>query len=383
VRQLASIQIISNIEAHPNADRLEIATILGWKVCVGKGEYQIGDKTVYIEADAMVPRSNSAFANLFKGLEPDAEFAKIRTARIRGFVSYGICYKIGQVFSESASSILELAPIGMDVSSSLGIVKYEMPENLSDPYIAADFPSWMCPKSDETRVQVLQELLVKYQGIPFAGTIKLDGESTSLGKVELTTGIKSFKMACRERLLYTEEEFREVHPDKDNEMTSFERALRSVDAFSRLNNWCLLNGRRLTLQGETIGPGIQKNKYGLKDYTIRFFNVYDIDACRYLPYVEKKRILGEMGLPMVPVFVEGFMLPATVGELLSMLTSDKPYETVSGRDAETLPKAMDEGVVFTPMDEEFQEFGIEGRLLHYGRVSFKVINPCFSVKYGD
>ena len=36
----------------------------------------------------------------------------------------------------------------------------------------------------------------------------------------------------------------------------------------------------LALQAEVIGPGIQKNKYGLSSVTLRVFNVLNLDAYR-------------------------------------------------------------------------------------------------------
>ena len=37
-RKLASIQEIKDINPIPNADAIEVATILGWKVVIKKGE---------------------------------------------------------------------------------------------------------------------------------------------------------------------------------------------------------------------------------------------------------------------------------------------------------------------------------------------------------
>ena len=37
-RKLASVQIIISIEPHLNADKLELATILGWQVVINKQE---------------------------------------------------------------------------------------------------------------------------------------------------------------------------------------------------------------------------------------------------------------------------------------------------------------------------------------------------------
>jgi len=44
-RSLAHIETISKIEPIPNYDRVELATVLGWKVIISKADQlQVGDK---------------------------------------------------------------------------------------------------------------------------------------------------------------------------------------------------------------------------------------------------------------------------------------------------------------------------------------------------
>ena len=46
---------IIDVEEHPNADRLEIATVKGWKTIVPINSYNIGDKVVYFPIDSLLP----------------------------------------------------------------------------------------------------------------------------------------------------------------------------------------------------------------------------------------------------------------------------------------------------------------------------------------
>ena len=43
-----------------------------------------------------------------------------------------------------------------------------------------------------------------------------------------------------------------------------------------------------------IGPGIQKNKYGLKAVTLRVFNVLNVDAYRLLDHAAMLAVLAEL-----------------------------------------------------------------------------------------
>lgn len=54
-RKLASIQEIKDIQPIKGADRIEVATIMGWNVVVQKGQFNVGDKCVYVEIDSVLP----------------------------------------------------------------------------------------------------------------------------------------------------------------------------------------------------------------------------------------------------------------------------------------------------------------------------------------
>jgi len=166
MRKLASIQRIKAIEPIPNADAIVKATVLGWQVVVKKDEFTVGDFCVYAEIDSVFPE------------KPEFEFLRnkhfrIRTVKMRGQISQGICFPL--------SILPQDIPIGegYDVTEALGIVKYEppIPSDLVG-VVKGMFPSFI-PKTDETRVQVLQELLDEHQGKACYVTEKVDGTSAT------------------------------------------------------------------------------------------------------------------------------------------------------------------------------------------------------------
>ena len=53
-RKLAHIEYITDIQPIPKADLIAVATVLGWKVVVKKGEFKVGDKVVYVEVDSIM-----------------------------------------------------------------------------------------------------------------------------------------------------------------------------------------------------------------------------------------------------------------------------------------------------------------------------------------
>lgn len=130
MRKLASLQIVSVAEPIPNADAIERLRILGWWVVAKKGEFQPGDRVVCCEIDSLLPeRAEFEFlrANCFKPAQMDngaivqrAGF-RIKTVKLRGQVSQGIC------FSPSILPAGTVAEIGDDVTGTLDIIKYEPP----------------------------------------------------------------------------------------------------------------------------------------------------------------------------------------------------------------------------------------------------------------
>ena len=70
-RSLAHVEIITNIQPIPDAQKIEVATVLGWECVIKKGEFKIGEKIIYVEVDSVLPDV------------PEFEFLRDRKFRIR------------------------------------------------------------------------------------------------------------------------------------------------------------------------------------------------------------------------------------------------------------------------------------------------------------
>lgn len=124
-------------------------------------------------------------------------------------------------------------------------------------------------------------------------------------------------------------------------------------------------GFDLAVQAEVIGPGIQKNKYELKEVTLRVFNVLDVQGYRLLDHTVMLEVIAKLGLESVPQ-LGTIALNHSVDELVAFSEGTSVLN----------PKAQREGVVLRPLVEEFdQDVG--------GRLSFKAINPKFLLKYDE
>lgn len=338
MRKLASVQKILALEAIENADAIEKATVLGWQLVVKKGDFKVGDLCVYMEVDSMLPD------------KPEYEFLKprgmrIRTIRLRGQVSQGICFPVS-ILSDDAK-INE----GMDVTEFLGVTKYEppIPACLSG-VMKGKFPSFI-PKTDETRVQVLQKVLDKYAGEFCYVTEKLDGSSA-------TYYLNNGEFGCCSRNL-------DLLEDNEN---SFWKIARQMDIENKLRAL----GKNYAIQGELIGEGIQDNKYRLKGQTVRFFNVFDIDKFEYLPFSKFINFFESLSLPIVPVLQSQYILSNNIEELVakSVIKSHLKSDTWA------------EGIVIRPLTEKIDML-LSNENFNNGRVTFKVVNPEFLLKHGE
>jgi RNA ligase (TIGR02306 family) len=178
MRKLASIREISQLLPIENADKIELAIIDGWKVVVSKG-LNVGDRIVYCEIDSFLPiKPEFEFLrkSCYKKLADGTEGFRLKTIKLRGQISQGLCIPLNQL-----PQIADKA-IGNDVSDILGIIKYEPPIPAQLQSICkGNFPSFL-KKTDEERVQNLGKEYKEYltSNKQFYASVKLDGSSATV-----------------------------------------------------------------------------------------------------------------------------------------------------------------------------------------------------------
>lgn len=145
---------------------------------------------------------------------------------------------------------------------------------------------------------------------------------------------------------------------KDSEGSAYWQVARMYDLEKKMRD----TGRNLAVQGELCGPGVQKNKLGLKSLDFFVFDIYDIDEEKYLPYPKQLQLITLWELKRVPVVEYGLGFPYNQEQLL---------EKAKGRYAGT--QNHREGIVVRAMHGDFSE-----KLR--GRISFKVLNNEFLLK---
>lgn len=366
-RKLATIARIDEIHPIKDADNLERAIIRGWNVVVKKGEFHEGDLCVYCEIDSLMPD------------RPEFEFLKprgyrIKTIKLRGQVSQGIAFPISILknvgtiepwpsFKPGVPPLLMHPPVmdeetgklkgtgftkiveGEDVTEILGVTKYDPPLPACLGGTAKGrFPSHSI-KTDEERIQNLKENYEEFKQHIWVATEKLDGSSATYSIVNDVFEVSSRSLNLKE--------------DSKNSFWAVAKALK-IEYKMRLY-MAAHNLKGLTLQGELIGEGIQKNKYRLKGQTVRFFRAFDPIKYEYFSYYDFMFMMDEIGLTSVPIIDDEFTLPNKFEDLI--LYAD-------GQSA--LRETAREGVVFVARDY---------RSDYHNRLSFKVISNKFILKH--
>ena len=155
-RKLASVRKISDLSPIEGADKIEVATIDGWKVVVAKDVgHKVGDLVIYCEIDSFLPiKPEFEFLrkSSYKKMVDGREGFRLKTIKLRGQVSQGLILPLSLI--EYTNVNFE---IGMDVTLMLGINKYDppIPAELAGK-VKGLFPSFI-PKTDEERVQNLSK----------------------------------------------------------------------------------------------------------------------------------------------------------------------------------------------------------------------------------
>ena len=356
-RKLASVQVIKDLKPIKGRDRIELATVEGWEVIVGKGDFKVGDLCVYIEIDSVLPD------------RPEFEQARKRSNRIRtmkmaGVYSQGIIYPLTILPNMIDNHTVSYNQYheGDDVTAILGITKYdeyagEEPVKVSRKLKYNWFQKiWykifgfsqrkkggftsLVSKTDEIRIQNIPEALNNKE--PVVVTEKVDGCSMT-ATIEHTFLGDKFNLYSRN-----------LRIDKDN--SHYWKAAIGYDLEGRMELMLEENGGKwLAIQGEVAGPAIQGNPYKLKDIDFYIFNIID-EAGRWS--TEKMaEWCYRYGLNPVPVLDTNYILPDTVDGMLQYATNRSLIN----------PDVLREGVVVRSKD---------------GKQSFKAVSPEYLIKHG-
>jgi len=350
MRKLVSIQKIKEIIPIEGADRIELARVEGWQCVVNKGQFKEGDVAVYFEIDSFLPiKPQYEFLRhtSFKKSELLGEGFRLKTQTFRGAISQGLLLPLSEL-SELKGKTFH---IGDDVTELLGVKEYVVPEMATGSGTAiGDRPSFI-PKSDETRIQVLGEAVIKeFHGREYYISSKMDGSSHSIG------------IGADGVFHVTGHNFEH----KDDGKSSFYELVKKRGLEEKLRKYKDNNHiQEISVSGEFCGPGIQSNRIGLIKPEWYIFTV-KVDGKRY-GLREMQEAAEALDNPTVPIEEVG-------------MNFDEKYPTVEAvlarADGNYTTGRRKEGIVIRPTEPVHSD-------VLSGPLSMKAVSNKYLLKQKD
>lgn len=360
MRKLATIRVIQEIKPIAGRDRVEMAVVDGWTCMVSKVDgFKAGDKCIFCEPDSVFPPTEE-WAFLCK------YHHRIKTQKFKdGNGAY--FYSQGLVLPLTKLENIVNREIGEDVTKELCITQWEdtMDNEVTKEVTSRKYPKWLMrwkwfrklvtkkkilkgfptfiSKTDEERVQNCYPLS-QTENL-WVATEKVDGQSGTF----LIMKSKSMFGNKYEYHVYSRN-YENNDPNSSYNIVfkkyNLKEALRKL--IEKLDcDW-------VAIQGECIGPNIQKNKYKVKDFDLFVFNLITPKG-RYCS-LDMAKELVPLGIKCVPIMTVLSLKGETCEQILDLANGD----SLINKDT------LREGIVFRSLD---------------GKKSFKAVSPAFLVKY--
>lgn len=357
-----TIETIEKIWAHPNADRLELASVEGmlFQFCVPKNKYKVGDQVVYFPVDSVLPQNlieRFGIANFLTGKEKN----RLKTVKLRDQISQGFVCKVNDIVdllpirkeSNGPFEVMRFEESLDDISPFLGVTKYDPPEILCKAGNLVKHPDGVY-SYDIEGCQRYPQVLNRLMKLKVCVTEKIEGSNhytTIMPDGEIIVGQRNYQIKPIEDLVH-----------------DWWKAAETYKHFDILKDYQSKNpGKQVTIRSEICGPGIQDNIYKLKKTHLFAFDV-SVNG-KYLDPADFQKFCNNYGLDCVPTI--GF--DVTLEEWLAGKTVEQASHGKSH-----IGDVLREGIVIKPMIEQTDaDLDTMG-----GRLFLKMRDPIYLDKFG-
>jgi RNA ligase (TIGR02306 family) len=261
---------------------------------------------------------------------------------MKGVLSQGLILPMSSIVSQyGISSYYE----GMDLTETLGIVKYEppIPAQLAG-LIKGNFPSFV-PKTDQTRIQSLGKELNSWieNNLSFEISEKNDGSSMTLlindGEIQV----------CSRNLSLKE--------DYNN---TFWKVAIDEKLIDKIKDYYEETKNNIALQFELIGPKIQSNPYKLDKFKATLFDIFDIDQQCYLTSEKRIEFCQKYNIEHIKVIDNNFVMTSdiTIDKLLEMAEGKSYLNSKTEREGLVFKCLTDSSITFKAISNKFLLKGI-------------------------
>ena len=341
-RELAYCVTITDVQPIEGYDRVEEATINGWRCVVGKGDFKPGDKAVYFEIDSLLPADKFA----------DFEFLakkkfKVKTQKMCKRISQGLLLtfeqcglnandynegdflteKIGVTYADpsdqkrkksTGSNAVRYNKFFTDalkkhtwlrkiIKNKYGrkICAFIFKQKVRDDRFPKHFPT--IHPTDQERVENMPWVLK--DKTPYIVTQKCDGTSA--------TYILERKKHDKYEFYVCSRNVRQLTEDQEtfHDSNVYWEMEHKYDIRNKLQNWLdrHVDSPYICWQGEICGPNIQKNPHSLKE--CHFFAFHMIDENGKYDMIKAKNVWNWYGIETVPIVDKNYVMPDDLEQL--------------------------------------------------------------------
>lgn len=316
-RKLATIRRIKDLVAIAGADKIELAIVDGWQVVTQKGQHAVGDLVVFYEIDSFLDANDPRYASFSERFINwgDKRGMRLKSIKLRKQLSQGLIMPVRE-FPE----IFQSCPAyeGQDVTDILKIEKWEAleKENTSQgPASSAGrkFPAFV-RKTDQERIQNYGMLVERELDTSFEVTMKKDGSSVTVFRVDPTSEYYADALAMTRGKLNLWQRFIHWGADLFNGKEAVygicsRNVLLPLEGNSNFHKAAeaplkalrKLGKSSFALQGEVVAPDIQDNYEKVKSVEFHLFDIFDIDAQNYLLPSPRRTFAAIYDVPHVKV----------------------------------------------------------------------------------
>jgi RNA ligase (TIGR02306 family) len=313
-----TIETISEIKPHPNADKLELAYVKGisFQYVIGKKTLFVNDKVILFPVDSLLPIEALEKLNLVGKLSGPYK-NRVKSLKLRNEISQGIVAEVSKFLTPEQMNLSS-----EEITALLGVTKYEPPVQISTSGILMGLPDGYSTYDIEGADRY-QSVIEEMMDMEVVITEKMEGTNLSAGKNP--TGI--FVNQRNNTIM-----------EKDDVVNSYWEVARSTGLLEKLPQ---LPVPDVAVYAEFCGPKIQDNIYGLKNHTLFVFDIKE--NFKWLSFAEFKARVAELGLTMAPVLFEG--------KLRDFLKGQTVQEASNGPSVIN-PATLREGIVIKPKVEQ-------------------------------
>lgn len=350
------ISKIRLLEPHPNADRLEVAVIKGWRTIVQKGKFTVGDLVVFIPPDAILKKEIHEHLGITKycaelpkkadGTRPSER--RVKAARLRGEPSYGTVMTLWDLAHFDSRSqftdddTLLVCPEyneGLDVTALLEITKWQPPMKSTQGDQEKDHPQFV-KYTDIEHFKNHRRIFEVGEGVVVMS--KLHGTNCRLGYIydEDDDGNAAWQLAAG-----SHKTRRKQFDAKGNECLYWKPFLWYPKIVDMLRWTHDMTDAPVIVYGEIYGSGVQDMTYGMEN-GFKDFRVFDIQTGGvYEDWSMVLDVCQQFNIPTVPVLYQGPYYEGLVDEY-----TDGPVAVCDPNDIQGKFKGR-EGIVIKPANE--------------------------------